>query len=192
MRITGGSACGIPLAVPQYGKIRPATDFLRQSIFNRLAEGLHDRRVLDGFAGTGAYGLEALSRGASHCIFVEKNRSFISNLQGNIERVCKSCGRSPRQCARIVCASIFAMKFPQDISVDYIFLDPPFLLWDTDADALFTMLNCLGNRFRKSLLVLEFPSQLIWPIKQKWEPQYPLSVVRKTDDPKINVFQWRG
>lgn len=192
MRITGGSARGIPLTVPKRGEIRPATDFLRQSIFSRLADGLHEQRVLDGFAGTGAYGLEALSRGASHCIFVEQNRLFISNLQGNIERVCKSCGRDPRQCAHVVRTSMLTINFPQDVAVDYIFLDPPYPLWDTDADALFTMLNGLGDRFPKAQLVLEFPSQRTWPPEQKWHPQYPLQALRKADEPQINVFRWRG
>ena len=72
MRITGGLARGIALDVPKKGEVRPATDFVRERIFGRLATAIQNTNVLDCFAGTGAYGLEALSRGAQHVCFVEK------------------------------------------------------------------------------------------------------------------------
>ena len=65
MRVTGGLARGIPLRVPAKGGVRPATDYIREAVFNSLAAFVPGTHVLDLFAGTGAYGLEALSRGAA-------------------------------------------------------------------------------------------------------------------------------
>ena len=77
MRIVGGEFRGRPLATPRSQSIRPTTDRTREALFNVLAhrfpEKLEGARVLDLFAGTGARGLEALSRGAAHCLFIEES-----------------------------------------------------------------------------------------------------------------------
>ena len=75
MRITGGLARSIPLILPKGDAVRPATDALRQAVFSSLAARVAGARFLDLFAGSGAYGLEALSRGASSGVFVEKRRA---------------------------------------------------------------------------------------------------------------------
>ena len=77
MRITGGLARGIILDVPKKGEVRPATDFIRECIFGRLATAIQGAYVLDCFAGTGAYGLEALSRGAQYTCFLEKDSKVL-------------------------------------------------------------------------------------------------------------------
>ncbi len=73
MRITGGNARGIEIFVPKKGEIRPATDAIREAVFSSLGELVENSRVLDAFAGTGAYALEALSRGANFAILADKN-----------------------------------------------------------------------------------------------------------------------
>jgi 16S rRNA (guanine966-N2)-methyltransferase len=89
MRIVGGSLRGRPLAAPVGDAIRPTTDRARESLFNILASHLgHDwsgERVLDLFAGTGALGLEAMSRGASHACFVETGVEGRSLIRASIE-----------------------------------------------------------------------------------------------------------
>ena len=70
MRICGGAARGITLRVPKGDLVRPATDGMRQSLFSSLGARVPDARVLDLFAGSGAYGLEAVSRGARAGMFV--------------------------------------------------------------------------------------------------------------------------
>src|SRR6187401_769321 len=94
MRISGGAARGIPLVVPKGDAVRPATDGMRQAVFSSLGERVVGARFLDLFAGSGAYGLEALSRGAAAGVFVEQNAKAAHCLRQNITAVCKSLGRS--------------------------------------------------------------------------------------------------
>src|SRR5688572_25253543 len=93
MRISGGKARGIPLVVPKGDAVRPATDGMRQAVFSSLGERVVGARFLDLFAGSGAYGLEALSRGAAGGVFVEQNPKAAACVRRNIAAVCKSLGR---------------------------------------------------------------------------------------------------
>ena len=90
MRITGGSARGRRLAAPGSGRdlIRPTCDRVREALFNLLGARPRGSRVLDLFAGTGALGIEALSRGAARCVFLDENREAVGIVMKN----CKSCG----------------------------------------------------------------------------------------------------
>src|SRR6185312_3355422 len=92
MRISGGQARGIPLVVPKGDAVRPATDGMRQAAFSSLGAVVPGARFLDLFAGSGAYGLEALSRGAANGVFVEKNAKAAGCLRQNLTAVCKSLG----------------------------------------------------------------------------------------------------
>src|ERR1700712_2296679 len=92
VRISGGMARGIPLSVPKGDAVRPATDGMRPSVFLSLAARLPGATFLDLFAGSGAYGLEALSRGAAGGVFVERNAKAAGCLRLNLAAVCKSIG----------------------------------------------------------------------------------------------------
>jgi 16S rRNA (guanine966-N2)-methyltransferase len=89
MRIVGGEFRGRPLATPRSQSIRPTTDRTREAVFNvlshRFPEKLEGVRVLDLFAGTGALGIEALSRGAAHCLFVEESAEGRGLIRTNVE-----------------------------------------------------------------------------------------------------------
>jgi 16S rRNA (guanine966-N2)-methyltransferase len=74
MRVIAGSLKGRRLKTPTWDGVRPTSDKLRETLFNILAPRIGRARVLDGYAGTGAVGIEALSRGASHVTFVERDR----------------------------------------------------------------------------------------------------------------------
>ena len=90
MRIIAGDWRGRPLAAPESGATRPTSDRAREGLFSMLASRLgsfEGLQVADLFAGTGALGLEALSRGAAYCTFVEKDRSALAILRSNIERL---------------------------------------------------------------------------------------------------------
>ena len=95
MRISGGVARGIPLVVPKGDAVRPATDGMRQAVFSSLGARVPGAHFLDLFAGSGSYGLEALSRGAAGGIFVEKNVKAAACVRQNIAVVCKCIGRDP-------------------------------------------------------------------------------------------------
>jgi 16S rRNA (guanine966-N2)-methyltransferase len=89
MRIVGGAFRGRPLATPKTNAIRPTTDRAREAVFNviahRYGDHLDGARVLDLFAGTGALGLEALSRGASYGVFIEESAEGRGLIRTNVE-----------------------------------------------------------------------------------------------------------
>jgi 16S rRNA (guanine966-N2)-methyltransferase len=90
MRIVGGSLRGRAIAGPQHEGLRPTADRVRESLFNILAHGVDDfalpgARVIDLFAGTGALGLEAISRGAGFCLFIDHEPEARALIRNNIE-----------------------------------------------------------------------------------------------------------
>lgn len=99
---------------------RPTTDKVREAVFNALVSRdlVRDARVADLFAGTGALGIEALSRGADHCTFVERDRNVVRTLRGNIERL----GLESR--SRIVAGDASSQAGALD--VDIVLADPPY------------------------------------------------------------------
>ena len=125
MRIVGGRHKGRPLAAPAGRNTRPTSDRAREAMFNVLehgvpGHGLADAHVIDVFAGTGALGLEALSRGARHATFVETNRGALKTLAANIETLGEQ--------ARATVLSIKATNLPPSQSgpASYVFLDAPY------------------------------------------------------------------
>ena len=122
MRIISGEWRGRPLAAPQGSDTRPTSDRAREGLFSMLASrvgSFQGLRVADIFAGTGALGLEALSRGAQHCLFVENDRNAIAVLQTNIGRF------SAEDRAEIRSQSIEHTP-PPPIPFDIIVADPPY------------------------------------------------------------------
>lgn len=90
MRVVSGTLRGRQLAAPDHEGVRPTSDRVRESIFNILAHGMDDvsidgARVIDLFAGTGALGIEALSRGANYCLFVEESAASRALIRQNVE-----------------------------------------------------------------------------------------------------------
>jgi 16S rRNA (guanine966-N2)-methyltransferase len=88
MRVIAGRLKGRRLKTPTWEGLRPTSDRLRETLFNILAPRIQGARVLDGYAGTGAIGIEALSRGAAHATFVEQDR----RARGLIEENLAGCG----------------------------------------------------------------------------------------------------
>ena len=85
MRIIGGTARGRKLVGPSSDDTRPLSDRAREALFNILGPGIRGERVLDLFAGTGAVGLEALSRGALSATFVEQGRAALGDIRANLD-----------------------------------------------------------------------------------------------------------
>src|SRR5918999_3185744 len=86
MRIIAGTLKGRRLAAPTWEGLRPTSDKLRETLFNVIADRCENARFLDGFAGTGAVGLEALSRGAAHVTFIEQDPRACRLIAQNVER----------------------------------------------------------------------------------------------------------
>ena len=124
MRIVGGAYRGRALVAPKGQSTRPAADRARQAMFDVLehaswSPGLHGARVIDLFAGSGALGLEALSRGAAHCVFVDRDRAALEAIADNlkslgVERERYEVLRSDAASARL--NGVF----------DLVLLDPPY------------------------------------------------------------------
>lgn len=159
MRITGGRARGISLKSPKDHTTRPATDRTRESLFSSLAIGITDASCLDLFAGTGSYGFEALSRGAQSCLFIEHNRVAVDCLKQNAQAVSKSAELSS-EAVQVKQFDLLKNDFhPNQENFDFIFLDPPYALWDSHAEYLLNTL-ALGYAHAHTQLVLECPSEL--------------------------------
>src|SRR5215831_18458706 len=85
MRIISGFAGGIPLRTPSHD-VRPTMDMVREAIFSSLGDRVVGARVLDLFAGSGAFGIEALSRGAAEAVFVDNHPKAITTIQNNLRK----------------------------------------------------------------------------------------------------------
>lgn len=122
MRIIAGEFKGRRLKAPTWEGLRPTSDKLRETLFNVLAPRIGGARVLDVFAGTGAVGLEALSRGAQRAVFIESDRRAVALIQANVEL----CGAAKR-CAIIRGAAEHVLHNAIDGDpFDLIMLDPPY------------------------------------------------------------------
>lgn len=159
MRISGGQARGIPLVVPKGDAVRPATDGLRQAVFSSIAARVPGARFLDLFAGSGAYGLEALSRGAIGGVWVERNARTVVCLRRNLAEVCKSLG-CETDCGQIVTADATAVPWPGAGCPDLVFVDPPYELIATVAPRLFARFDELLTAHPDPVIVFEMPGEV--------------------------------
>ncbi|MES1167262.1 MAG: RsmD family RNA methyltransferase [Pseudomonadota bacterium] len=160
MRISGGAARGIPLQVPKGDAVRPATDGLRQAVFSSVAARVAGARFLDLFAGSGAYGLEALSRGAAGGIVVEKNAKAAGCLHRNLAAVCKSLGRGLEH---LEIRQMDALTAPLDANgrpPEIVFVDPPYEIIAEVSPRLFVRLAELLVAQPDALVVFEMPGEL--------------------------------
>jgi 16S rRNA (guanine(966)-N(2))-methyltransferase RsmD len=121
MRIIAGTLKGRRIEAPKWEGLRPTSDKLRETLFNILAPRIEGARVLDGFAGTGAIGIEALSRGAAHVTFVERDPRAVALIAANLRR----CGVVDRY-AIIRARFAGTEQLAGSGSFDVIFLDPPY------------------------------------------------------------------
>ncbi len=118
MRIIAGKAGRVAIKVPA-AVARPMTDFVRQALFSILSERIEGARALDLFAGSGAIGLEALSRGASSCVFVDEHRQAVQVIGENLAKARLEEGR-------VVKAGVEAFLRKDTGTYHFIFADPPY------------------------------------------------------------------
>ena len=128
MRITGGKYCRQGIKAPG-GLCRPTQDMVREALFSIIGPRVCGSRFLDMFAGSGAVGLEALSRGARSVCWVECNRRTFATLKENAEHVCgkeKDCDSCPEMRFFLGDAITFLQKGLESRQFDLIFADPPY------------------------------------------------------------------
>jgi 16S rRNA (guanine966-N2)-methyltransferase len=120
MRVVAGEFRGRRLAAPAGGGTRPTTDKVREAMFNALAslDVIDGARVVDLYAGSGALGIEALSRGAAHCTFVERDKAALAAIDENIATL----GIGDR--SRVIVADGIAAA--SRVEADVAFADPPY------------------------------------------------------------------
>ncbi len=119
MRVIAGSARGVQLTAPRGKATRPITDRVKETLFGILGERVPDARMLDLYAGSGAIGIEALSRGAEHADFVERDRAALAALRANLERT-RLEGASVHE------ADVERFLAGAEGTWDLVVLDPPY------------------------------------------------------------------
>lgn len=123
MRVISGSARGLKLNTPSDDRIRPTTDRVKESMFNIIQDWVYDSQVLDLFAGSGALGIEALSRGAKEAVFCDKSLDSIKIIKSNIEKARMVDRSHLLNCDFKKCLSDMEVKGQ---TFDLIFVDPPY------------------------------------------------------------------
>lgn len=183
-RIVAGSAGGRRLRVPPAGT-RPTSDRVREALFNLLGaradfEGI---RVLDLYAGSGALGLEALSRGASHALLVESDRKAIAVIRGNIADLAASGAELRPGTVASVLATTPRERY------DLVLSDPPYAVTDTAVDADLRALTTHGWLHEDALIVVERSSrspETVWP------DGYSALKSRKYGETRIDLAEYAG
>lgn len=140
MRVIAGSAGGIPLKVPAHDA-RATMDRVRSAVFSALGEKVLNARVLDLFAGSGAFGIEALSRGATGAVFVDNHRKAVEVIRANLEKT--------RLAGRVICRDVFRFLESCETQFDLIFADPPYVKQREDRD--FAVELCVVPALKRSL-----------------------------------------
>lgn len=182
LRIIGGRWRGRKLSFPAEPQLRPTGDRLRETLFNWLAPSLPGARCLDLFAGSGALGLEALSRGAAACTMIDSSAAVCRALESHRRALA-----AENQMEIVHQNTLDWLQQQIDLSFDIIFLDPPFA--STLHSSTLQLLEAKDRVAPETLLYIEFPSGQVpapgnsWHIlrsKQAGRVNYQL--LEKTDE----------
>jgi len=165
MRIVAGSAGGIPLYLPDCS-VRPTMDRVREAVFSSLGELVPGARILDLFAGSGALGLEALSRGAASACLVDQSPKCTEIIRRNLKK-CRL-----HASVQTMDALQFLVKYTDADSFDLVFADPPYKKSKEDRDWASDLLT--SQPLRKALgtegfLILETGRNWSLPAKTCWQ-----------------------
>jgi 16S rRNA (guanine966-N2)-methyltransferase len=182
MRITGGRARGIPLGSGRARGLRPATDRLREAVFSSLGPLVPGARVLDLFAGTGAYGLEAWSRGADSVTAVERDPRAIAALETNRAAVARSLAR-PEADVTLSRADLYSWRPSTRFTL--VFADPPYAEMHRAASRVAALAGECLEEDPEARLLLEMPGE--------FEPRLPgFTLLRRLGQgrgqPTVGVF----
>jgi len=160
MRVIAGTYGGRALKAPKGDSTRPTSDRVRESLFSILGDRVQDARVLDLFAGSGALGLEALSRGAASVTFVDDDRAAIATIKGNLSAL-----KADAEVRRTDALRFLGAAPESGAQYDLIFLDPPYRLAERLAPPLSEALHAVlapgavvvAESDRRAPLALDLP-----------------------------------
>jgi 16S rRNA (guanine966-N2)-methyltransferase len=189
MRIIAGERRGHKIDGPRGGATRPTSDLVRESIFNLLGTSVEGRIVVDLFAGTGALGLEALSRGASRAIFVEQNRDNVALIRRNLATL----RYEDRMLVLPTDAYRWARSFtPIDSDPMVVLVDPPYRDYEARAAKVNSMLNTLVQKLpADSVIAVEsgraldesvLPDVSLWDVRRYGGTQVAIRFMTDADD----------
>ena len=175
MRIVAGSRRGHRIAAPKGVVTRPTSDRVREAVFS-IVGSVEGAATLDLFAGSGAMGLEALSRGAASCVFVERDREAARVIQSNLEKV----GLTGAVVVHRDAASALRDDHAHGRRYDLVLVDPPYDEWERHATTLSELLP--GVLAEHALVVVETSDHV--------EPGLPLDLVttRRYGSARVTVF----
>ena len=175
MRIVAGSRKGHRIAAPKGADTRPTGDRVREAVFSLIGP-VEDAAVLDLFAGSGAMGLEALSRGAASCIFVERDRDAARVIQANLEKLRLTGATVTNRDA----AAVLRDARERGHRYDLVLVDPPYGAWQRHAATLAELLPA----------VLADAALVVVETSERVEPDLPLALVttRRYGSARITVF----
>ena len=175
MRIVAGSRKGHRIEAPKGDATRPTGDRVREAVFS-IVGPVDGAAVLDLFAGSGAMGLEALSRGAASCVFVEHDRSATRVIQANLEKL----GLTGATIVTADAAAALRSERERGHRFDLALVDPPYGEWERHAPALAELLPAVVSD--DALVVVETSDRV--------EPALPFDVVttRRYGSARITVF----
>jgi len=187
MRVVAGTARGRRLVAPEGRDTRPTLDRVREAMFNSLVslDAIEGARVLDLFAGSGALGIEALSRGADFCVFVDHGRDARRAISTNLETT-GFVDRSSVVAQDVLAWLQHASSGATVDSFDLVLIDPPY---SVDDDVWAHVLDGVGRLARGGVVVVESAREIAVPAgwdarKEKWYGGTLVSVLLPPDSPE--------
>lgn len=156
MRVIAGTARGMKLVAPKSLITRPPLDHIKEALFNIIAGTVDGAKVLDLYAGTGSFGIEALSRGASSAVFVEQERAAFEALKRNLK---KTGFEDSSRMSRLSVQAFLAGQTAGDERFDLIFLDPPFRISLIEIRTVFDVLQQADLIDESAMVILRVNSK---------------------------------
>ena len=177
MRVISGSVRGLKLNAPEGLSTRPTLDRVKEAVFSMLYPYLCDAVILDAFSGSGALGIESISRGAQFCVFADNNPSAIKCINDNL----KNAKMGDR--AYVFAGDVFEYIKKQDKKFDIIFIDPPY------ASGIYK--NILEEIYSSDILNEDGLILAEWHISQKPEfgEQFTIAKEKKYGRVGITLFK---